>query len=105
MNGRDMQGCAVSGNLWKVNIYSFRIYSAEITDLFGADWKIILLRMKNRSPENDFRFCGPMEVVEIECVILGVIKALRKDTCHGYLSRCESVSGSRMDERDGMPGK
>lgn len=38
-------GGAVSGNLWKVNIYSFRIYSAEITDLFGADWKIVLLRM------------------------------------------------------------
>lgn len=52
-----MQGHAVGGNLWKVNIYSFRIDSAEITDLFGADWKIILLRMKNRSPENDFRFC------------------------------------------------
>lgn len=55
-----MQGRAVGGNLWKVNIYSFRVYSAEITDLFGADWKIILLRMKNRSPENDFRFRGTM---------------------------------------------
>ena len=60
LSGRDMQGRAVGGNLWKVNIYSFRIDSAEITDLFGADWKIILLRMKNRSPENDFRFCGTM---------------------------------------------
>ncbi|EGG54993.1 hypothetical protein HMPREF9442_01299 [Paraprevotella xylaniphila YIT 11841] len=46
-----MQGCAVSGNLWKVNIYSFRIDSAEITDLFGTDWKIILLRMIFQSAE------------------------------------------------------
>lgn len=44
-----MQGRAVGGNLWKVNIYSFRIDSAEITDLFGADWE-------NHSPENEKSF-------------------------------------------------